>query len=692
MKYQYINRELSWLEFNQRVLDQAAQTTLPLLERIKFLAITASNLDEFFMVRVGGLQMLKSSGSLSKDISGMTPARQLSAIRKRVRKMIDDQYHLLDDEILPLMEIEKISPLTPAELTVPQHMFVEQYFLTQVSPLLTLLDMEVDVPPALPSLRLLFGLEVKDDATKKKRFCVVVMPEGVSRFIYVPDVDEHLSYMLLEDVVKMFVNSVFPGETVTCATVFRVTRNGDIAAEEDAFDLADEMEEVLVARKYSECVRLEIEAATPRRLAGNIKNITGVSTSDIYELSGPLMLSDFFKMAFAPGNDHLKVEQWLPQAPPAIDPGISIFDNIAQGDLLLHHPYESFEPVLRLMEEAAIDPEVVAIKQVLYRTSRDSRIIDALKKAAENGKQVTVLIELKARFDEASNLEKAELLQRAGVQVVYGVKGLKTHAKICLVMRKEGGVLKRYCHFGTGNYNETTARIYTDISYLTSDEHLGADASQFFNTVTGRTKLMRFRKLYPSPDLMKERLLELIAGETERARQGDVAVIMAKMNSLQDQEIINALYVAADAGVDIKLNIRGICCLKTEVSERIKVVSIVDRYLEHARIFYFKHGDTPQYFIASADWMSRNLDKRVELMVPVADARHKRRLKSILDACFKDNVQSYRILPDGTSERIRKGNQKPFRIQLSLTREAKKHAKNKERHLQQMMEPHLPQD
>lgn len=697
MAQQYINRELSWLEFNQRVLDQAARNDLPLLERVKFLAITASNLDEFFMVRVGGLQLLRSADSRVKDISGMTPLRQLEAIRQRVRKMINDQYALLDGELLPLMEIEKISPLPPDQLTTAQKDFLEQYFSNQVSPLLSVLDMEGEQPPILPSLKLLMALEVKDGETRKRRVCIVPVPDGLPRFVYIPNPDADDSCVLIEDVIKLFINSVFPGESVLNAAVFRVTRNGDIAVQdEDALDLADEMAEVLVARQSSECVRLEIESMIPKTLAHKIQQIAGAGKTDIYELDGSLMLSDLFELAVAPGNDHLKVEQWSSQMSPEIDPGLSIFDNISNGDILLHHPYESFEPVLRLLEEAADDPDVMVIKQVLYRTAKKSRIVAALKKAAENGKQVTVLIELKARFDEARNLEKAEELQRSGVQVVYGVKGLKTHAKICLVVRRENGILRRYCHFGTGNYNENTAKLYTDISYLTCEEGLGSDASQFFNTVTGRTKLMRFRRLFPSPALMKERLLELISGEAERARQGEPARIVAKMNSLQDKEMIDALYAAADAGVEILLNVRGLCCLKTGPrgkGKEIRVVSIVDRYLEHARIFYFKHGNMPQYFIASADWMTRNLDKRVELMAPVTEPRLTRRLKGILDACFKDNTQAYEILPDGTAAQIRRtGGQKPFRLQLSMAREARRHAKDKERQRLQMLEPHVPQD
>lgn len=692
---EYINRELSWLEFNQRVLDQAKRTNLPLLERIKFLAITASNLDEFFQVRVGGLQMLRSAGSRARDISGLTPTKQLQLIRKRVGTMIADQYKLINEEILPLMEIDKISPIPLKHLREPQRLDLERHFLTQVAPLLTPLDMEVDTPPILPSLNLIIGVELIDPDTAATRFCAVTIPDNLPRRIPIPDSEEE-TYILLEDLIGAHISTIFPGENLLHHTLFRVTRNGDIAVqEEDALDLADEMEEVLVARKFSECVRLELPAGTPAPLVRRIQQITGAGNNETYLLKGPLRLTDFMDMAFAPGNENLKVPAWTPQPSPEIDPSISIFDNIANtGGILLNHPYETFEPILRLVEEAADDPSTIAIKQVLYRTAKQSRIVAALKRAAENGKQVTVLIELKARFDEAKNLEKAEELQRAGVQIVYGVKGLKTHAKICLVIRRENGLLRRYCHFGTGNYNETTAKIYTDISYLTCDDDLGADASQFFNTVTGRTKLTRFRKLYPSPAMMKARLLELIAGEAERARQGEPAEIQAKMNSLNDVQIMDALQAAADAGVRISLNIRGICCFKPntpKAAKHIRIVSIIDRYLEHARIFHFRHGGEHRLYIASADWMTRNLDKRVELMIPIDDPRHIRRLRNILDACFKDNTQASLILPDGTSQPLKPGGKaKAFRMQEHLTKEAKRLAKNKERQMQQMLEPYRP--
>jgi polyphosphate kinase len=478
---------------------------------------------------------------------------------------------------------------------------------------------------------------------------------------------------------------------------FRITRNGDIAVqEEDAIDLAGEMEEVLAARKTSNTVRLELPKKASARLKRIVREITAAGPSEVYTAPGPLALSDFMGLAFLPGYDNLRDESWEPQPSPAVGPNESIFETLAEKDILLNHPYESFEPVLRFLEEAASDPDTIAIKQVLYRTASHSRVIDALIKAAENGKQVTVLIELKARFDEARNLGRAEELQRAGVQIVYGVKGLKTHAKIALVIRNEDGQLKRYVHFGTGNYNESTARLYTDISYLTSLPSYGKDASLFFNAVTGRSKLTRFRKLVPAPTHMKPRLLELIAAEAKRAKSGEPASITAKVNSLQDQEIIEALYDAAIQGVKIRLNIRGICCLKTgkrKEAKNIEVVSVIDRYLEHARIFSFHHGGRPLVYIASADWMTRNLDKRVELMIPIEDTQSKKRLIDILEAAFRDNCNAFRIIDDGSSPRIeRSKGEKRFRMQEHLQKQARKAAKARAHERSTTFEPHRPSD
>ena len=401
------------------------------------------------------------------------------------------------------------------------------------------------------------------------------------------------------------------------------------------------------------------------------------------------------ELAFLPDFDHLRDEDWPAQNSPAITPGASMFETIASGDVLLFHPYESFDPVIRLIEEAAVDPDVIAIKQILYRTARHSRIIDALIKAAENGKHVTALVELKARFDEARNLTRADELQRAGAQIVYGVKNLKTHAKICLILRRESGHIRRYVHLGTGNYNETTSRLYTDLSYLTCKAEYGNDASLLFNAVTGRSKLLRFQRLIPAPSAMKPRLLDLIAGETERAKQGLPAKIIGKTNSLQDPDIIAALYTASEAGVEILLNVRGICCLipGEKFSKNIEVVSVIDRFLEHARLFYFHQGGDPQVFIASADWMTRNLEKRVELMIPIEQKTIKRRLIRILETFFKDNQNAYHILPDGTSQPITpKKGEKPFRAQELFYQQAKRTAKAREHERSMTFEPHVPQE
>ncbi len=696
MPLPFINRELSWLEFNQRVLNEALRDDLPLLERVKFLAITASNLDEFFQVRVGSLMLLSRSGRKAPDPSGMTPNQQLTAIRKRVHEMVDSQYGLFRDALLPALNSAGIRFLNPKSLTPAQAAQVAAAFHDAIAPLLTPLGIvpEED-PPMVPGLQLVVACRVADHEKGSIRHVLIPIPEGVPRRVPVSDVGDSSAFVLVEDVVAHHADELFPGEEVVATTCFRVTRNGDIAVqEEDANDLAGEMEEVLAARKFSDTVRLELPASLPRDLSKVIQEVCGATSNEILRITGPLALSGFMDLAFMGGSEKLRAEDWPPQPSPDLAPGEPIFDAVGRRDLLLHHPYESFEPVLRLVEEAATDPQVVSIKQVLYRTARQSRIIDALIRAAENGKAVTVLVELKARFDEARNLLRAEELQRAGAQIVYGVKGLKTHAKICLVVRREDGRLRRYVHLGTGNYNEATARLYTDISLLSCRPEYGADASLFFNAVTGRSKLLRFQRLVPAPTAMKPRLLDLIASEAERARQGEPARIIAKVNSLQDPEIIAALYEASQAGVEIQLNVRGICCLKTDdakYSKNIRVISIIDRFLEHARIFYFHQGGDPGIFIASADWMGRNLDRRVELMIPVEDSRARRRLLRILESFFQDNQQASRILADGSSERLKpaKG-QKKFRAQDHFYKEARKAAKAREHERAMTFEPHRP--
>ncbi|MBR4107772.1 MAG: polyphosphate kinase 1 [Akkermansia sp.] len=688
----YINREISWLEFNQRVLNQAHRQDLPLLERIKFLSISASNLDEFFQVRVGGLVLLWQTGKFKPDITGLSPGEQLERIRHRADAMVAEQYALLQEELMPLMQASGISPLAMEELTETQHAALEEYFLTQVAPLLTPLSMETEPAPVLPNLNLILAVELQAEDAAGSRFVSVTLPEGMPRRIHSSALDKG-DYVMLEDLAASFIHLLFPGEQVLCTTPFRVTRNGDIAvAEEEGGDFAREMESVLVARQFSDCVRLELPATAPKALAKRIAAAVGAGAHATYRVPGFLRLVDFGRMAFEPGNDHLKIEAWTPNWPAAVDPSLSMFENIAQGDILIHNPFESYEPVVKLAEEAAEDPDVIAIKQVLYRTAPDSRFIAALCRAAESGKQVTVLVELKARFDERLNLAQAERLQRSGVQVVYGVKGYKTHAKILLIVRREYGMLRRYCHIGTGNYNENTARIYSDLSLLTCDENLGADASQFFNSVTGQTRLMQFRRIYPSPAMMKARLLDLIAAETRRAAEGHRAEIRAKMNSLNDVEMMDALEAAAEAGVRIRLNIRGICCW-APTSEKARactrIVSIVDRYLEHARLFSFHNGGNPLVYMASADWMRRNLERRVELLVPIEEPELAARVTDILDACFRDNTQAAEMNPDG-SYSPSTNKKKPFAMQAAMQRAARRRTRSREHANLRVLQPHRP--
>ena len=692
----YLNRELSWIEFNQRVLNEALREDLPLLERVKFLAITASNLDEFFQVRIGGLMLMRRSGRKTPDASGLTPARNLTELRQRILKMSAQQYALLTGTLVPALEKAGIRPLQPSDISVSQAAQTGAFFEDSIFALLTPLAVDPNgAPPVVPALQIIVACRLLDPETQTARHALIPIPEILGRRVNViAEPGEH-AFILIEDLVATHAGQLFPGETVTSTTAFRVTRNGDIAVqEEDAIDLAGEMEDVLTARRFADTVRLELRSDAPRDLVRMIQHVTAATPQEVYRVDGPPGLASFMELAFLPDFDHLRDADWPAQNSPAIAPGASMFETIASNDVLLFHPYESFEPVLRLIEEAAEDPDVIAIKQVLYRTARKSRIIDALIKAAENGKHVTALVELKARFDEARNLDRADELQRAGAQIVYGVKGLKTHAKICLIVRRESGHLRRYVHLGTGNYNETTSKLYTDLSYLTCKPEYGNDASLFFNAVTGRSKLLRFQRLVPAPTAMKPELLDLIAGEAERAKQGLPARIIAKVNSLQDPEMISALYRASQAGVEIRLNVRGICCLKPgdpKHSKNIEVISVIDRFLEHARLFYFHQGGNAGVYISSADWMTRNLEKRVELMIPIEEPALKRRLVRILDAYFQDNTQASRLLPDGSSQRIvRAKGQKAFRVQDHFYQQAKKAAKAREHERAMTFEPHVP--
>ncbi len=694
----FYNRELSWLAFNQRVLEEALDPNLPLLERLKFLAITASNLDEFFMIRVGGLWVLEQAGSEKRDAAGLTPREQLAEIRKGVRAMIEQQYALLTRELEPALEREGIRRVRRENLTSPQRRNLRGFFSENLYPALTPMAVEPsETQLTLPALTLILAcrLEPEPGGEEEPRYAVVPLPPNLPRFVPLSE-GEGYTYALLGDAIRENVDQIFLGEKVTGSCLFRITRNGDITVQEDeAYDLADEMREVLLARKTSDTIRLEISNDAPPEMIGFLQKIAVAGEAETFILPHPLDLSAFMQLATSPGFDELKYEPWDPQATPAVESGETMFETLQRRDILLFHPYESFDPVVRLIEEAADDPDVLSIKQLLYRTSKRSRIIAALCRAAEMGKNVTALIELKARFDEARNLEQSEALERAGVQLIYGVKGLKSHAKICLVVRREAEGIRRYCHFGTGNYNESTAKLYTDLSYMTCREEYGSDASIFFNAVSGYSQLLPFQRLAAAPLGMRSTLLDRIKAETERARQGDQGEIMAKMNSLEDREIIKALYAAGQAGVKILLNIRGICCLKAGVkglSENIRVVSIVDRYLEHARVFAFSRGGEPEVWISSADWMRRNLSRRVELMTPIEDPDCQNRLVGILKTYFKDNVKAWELQTDGTFQRPKPGDgKKPVRVQEVFHEEACRAAHDGQSGFSVSFTPHVPQ-
>jgi polyphosphate kinase len=694
----YINRELSWLEFNQRVLDEAACTGNPALERLKFLAITGSNLDEFFMVRVGGLQQLAARRTGSPDPAGMTPEEQLVAISERTHRMAKGQYALLA-EIETLLDEAGLKRLRPEGLADRQARHLDEVFSSEVYGVLTPIAVHADEPfPPLPGLAMSVCVRLgpsPEDAEKRPRFAVIPFGRTAPRFITLP-AEGGYQYLLLEDAVRLHADRFFPGEAIAECVPFRITLNADLSLSEDqASDLLSHMREILDARKASNCARLEVAADVSDETLRFLTAKLEVEDRDVYRQPGPLDLAAFFRLADARGFDKLRNEPWPPQPSPQVEPTRGMFETVGRGDVLLYHPYESFEPVVRLIEEAAADPDVLAIKQTLYRTSRESPIVAALARAAENGKNVTAVVELKARFDEARNMTWAENLERAGVQVVYGVKGLKTHAKVCVIVRREPHGIQRYCHFGTGNYNETTARLYSDASLLTSDEDLCADAVAFFNAITGYSQPQTFRKLDAAPIGLRERLLELIEGETERSRQGQKARIDAKLNSLVDPEIIDALYAASRAGVKVRLNVRGICCLRPGVeglSENIRVVSIIDRFLEHARVLYFRHGGDERVFLSSADWMPRNLDRRVELLVPVEAPPLRKRLLHVLSMYFKDNVKSRELRPDGTYQSLRPTARHPaFRSQEELYREAVEAVRAAELSRRTVFEPHLPE-
>ncbi|MEE2640872.1 MAG: polyphosphate kinase 1 [Planctomycetota bacterium] len=681
----FFNRELSWLEFNQRVLNEAFDEKNPTLERLKFLAICSSNLDEFFMVRVGGLHLSLAGRDLSRDLSGLDAEQQLVRIHPRVRKMVADQYSLFNDSLLQALEcagirVSKFGDLDEIQLAQVEKFFEEEVY-SSLSPIAT---EETSFPlVSNQTLILCFRLEVDqekqrplidDELLFNERYVVLPVGKKLPRFIFVPS-SKKLELVFVEDIIRNLAGRFFKNQRIIESFVFRVTRNADMRVDDEvASDLLESMEDLLDERTTGEVVRMEVPPDVSQESLSYLKSRLKLVDRDVYRCDGPLALSNLMQLAFASGFEKDKVPALTPQAVPSIDPSESIFASISRSDQVLFHPYQSFEPVVRLIAEAASDDSVLAIKQTLYRTSKYSKIVHALQRAAESGKNVTVILELKARFDEARNIHWARQLENAGANVIYGVRGLKTHAKATLIVRRESSGIVRYCHFGTGNYNEQTAGIYTDVSLLTSDPDLGADAAEFFNAITGFSRPHKFRKLEMAPTGMRKKFLDMIAIETANAKQGVRAFLRAKVNSLADSEIIESLYQASEAGVKVELNVRGICCLRPGMkgySRNIRVVSLIDRFLEHARIFHFCHGGDERVFISSADWMSRNLDKRIELLVPVESAVGKERLISQLGAYFEPNDKAYELDSEGEFSRV-KGNRSGLpNTQLGFYRAAK---------------------
>ena len=671
-----LSRSLTWLGFNGRVLEEAQDESNPILERARFLGIFASNLDEFFMIRVAGLRDLVRAGAEHREPDGTTAAELLARIGSMVRELSAAAAGLYAKQILPALREGGVRFVAPTDLEPRERAFLDRLFASEIFPILT----PAAIDPAIPfphvtnlALYLAVRLERNGDDTK---LAIVQLPRTAARWIQVAGKEE-VRFVLLEELIRERIGELFEGHKVAEAVAFRVTRDADFATDDqEAEDLVDAVRQILKSRLRGDPVRLEVEEAASPRLVECLAKATGLSDDDVYRSSAPLDLKFLIDFARMPSLPAPRATPWPPQERPDIPPGDAIWSAIAERDILLFHPYETYEPVLRMLRLASEDPAVLAIKQTLYRTSSGSEVVRALERAAENGKQVTVLVELQARFDEERNVTWARRLEDAGAQVLYGLAGLKTHAKALLIVRRGAGGIERYAHVGTGNYNERTVLEYSDLSLLTAEEELCSDLTAFFNVVTGYSEPLPWRRIAMAPLGLRQRLLGLIRREVEKSAAGEPGQIRAKMNSLIDKAIIDALYSASQEGVTIELNVRGSCLLRPGVkglSESIRVVTIVDRFLEHSRIFEFKNGGDTEVFIGSADWMPRNLDRRVELVVPIVDADHRARLSGILDTFFADNVKARELRQDGTLVK-RDGRRRAVRAQEAFWEEAREKA------------------
>ena len=679
----FTNRELSWLEFNQRILGEARDRKNPLFERMKFLSITASNLDEFFMVRIASLKDMVNAGYQKKDIAGMTAQEQLRALNEKMQAFCEKQYTTYNRALLPKLSEEGLEIISFSELSEREMDFLEEYFHKNIYPVLTPMAIDSSRPfPLIQNKTLNIAALIKSrnkDKKEKKEYDIatVQVPSVLPRVILLPQKDgpkRKCRVILLENVIEHYLDVLFLNHEIICSAPYRIMRNADLSIDEDDAEvLLKEIEKSLKMRQWGEVIKFEYEERMDKRLVKYLKKQFKVHSCDMYAFNGPLDLTFLMKCYGIEGFEDLKEAPYIPQKNKKLRADKNIFNQIRKGDVLLHHPYESFDPIVAFIKQAAEDENVLAIKQTLYRVSGHSPIIAALAQAAENGKQVTVLVELKARFDEENNINWARKLEKAGCHVIYGLVGLKTHCKIALVVRREADGIRRYVHLGTGNYNDSTAKLYTDTGMFTCRNAVGEDATAVFNMLSGYSEPANWNQLIVAPIWMKKRFLEMIARETQNAKEGKPARIIAKCNSLCDRKIILALYEASCAGVQIDLIVRGICCLvagKPGVSENIRVRSIVGTFLEHARIFYFYNDGNEEVYMGSADWMPRNLDRRVEIVFPVEAPDLKEKAKHILDVQLRDTLKAHCLLEDGTYRKVDRRGKEAVEAQKTFCEEA----------------------
>ena len=686
----YVNRELSWLKFNLRVLREAGVRNLPLLERLRFVAISASNLDEFFMVRVAGLIEQEAAGVERVDAAGLSVEDQLREISLSAHNQMKLKYRyffaLINELVKYAISFSRVKDVTP-----DQRRELENYYQEMVFPVLTPMAVDAARPfPFLANKSLNIAVELRDKKGEQK-IAFVQVPSVLPRFISLVGQDGARAYVFLEDLIMEHCQDLFKGLTIVDMVPFRITRDSDLEVEEDATqDLMKEIERSLRKRKRGAAVRLEINATDDKYLKDFLMKNLDLEARDVYEIQGPLDLTFLNKFIDQPGMEQWKFTPYIGQQPEELPDYDDLFGKIREHDILLHHPYESFDPIVKLVAEAAEDPQVLAIKQTLYRVSGNSPLVAALARAAENGKQVTALVELKARFDEENNIVWARRLEKAGCHVIYGLMGLKTHSKIILIVRKEADGIKRYVHLGTGNYNDKTAKLYTDLGLLTANDQFGQDASAFFNVLSGYSEPPVFNKLVMAPIGLREKIYELVDREIAHVKNGGTGYIVAKMNSLIDQPVIRKFYEASQAGVKIDLIVRGICGLRPGikgVSENITVRSIIGRFLEHSRVYYFANNGNEELYLSSADMMPRNLNDRVELLFPVERKAHIERVKEFLDLCLKDNGGAHVMLANGTWRRAYPHGRKRISVQAALMSRAKSHAPKKNMPLEQRLKP-----